>query len=149
MALVNVTNIALLNNPSTFDSDFEFEISYHLMAPLQQYLEWRLVYVGSADSSEYDQVLDTVDVGPSSVGESKFVFVAPPPNAGKIPSNDIIGVTILMLYASYRGADFLKVGYYVNNEMVDGKDYKGNPTDIKRHVLVSNPKSTRFDIRWD
>lgn len=56
MALVNITDIALLNNPARFDSPFEFDITLHLVARLKADLEFRLVYVGSSDSSEYDQV---------------------------------------------------------------------------------------------
>ena len=37
-------------------------------------LEWKLVYVGSAESSNYDQVLDSVLVGPVGKGVSKFIF---------------------------------------------------------------------------
>ena len=37
-------------------------------------LEWRILYVGSAESEDYDQVLDTVLVGPLVSGRHKFVF---------------------------------------------------------------------------
>ncbi len=37
-------------------------------------LEWRILYVGSAESEEHDQVLDTVLVGPLVSGRHKFVF---------------------------------------------------------------------------
>ncbi len=37
-------------------------------------LEWKIIYVGSAESEEYDQVLDTVLVGPLVGGKHKFVF---------------------------------------------------------------------------
>lgn len=37
-------------------------------------LEWKVVYVGSAESERHDQVLDTVLVGPVPVGINKFVF---------------------------------------------------------------------------
>lgn len=33
-----------------------------------------MIYVGSAESSEYDQVLDSIMVGPVPVGVNKFVF---------------------------------------------------------------------------
>ena len=59
------------------------------MAPIKNDLEWRLVYVGSADSSKHDQLLDTVNVGPIEVGQSKFVFEAPAPDMSKIPSKVI------------------------------------------------------------
>ena len=37
-------------------------------------LEWKIIYVGSAESEEFDQVLDTVLVGPLVGGRHKFVF---------------------------------------------------------------------------
>lgn len=33
-----------------------------------------MIYVGAAESSEYDQVLDSIMVGPVPVGVNKFVF---------------------------------------------------------------------------
>ena len=37
-------------------------------------LEWKIIYVGSASSESYDQVLDSVLVGPVPVGRHKFLF---------------------------------------------------------------------------
>ena len=37
-------------------------------------LEWKVVYVGSAESEKFDQTLDSVLVGPVPVGVNKFVF---------------------------------------------------------------------------
>jgi len=37
-------------------------------------LEWKVIYVGSADSDRYDQELDSVLVGPVPIGVSKFVL---------------------------------------------------------------------------
>lgn len=44
-------------------------------------LEWKLTYVGSADSEKYDQVLDTVFVGPVAPGQYRFVFQVRQPGA--------------------------------------------------------------------
>jgi len=44
-------------------------------------LEWKIIYVGSAESEEYDQTLDTVVVGPIIAGRHMFVFEV---NAGVI-----------------------------------------------------------------
>lgn len=41
-------------------------------------LEWKLTYVGSAESEKYDQVLDTVFVGPVAPGQYRFVFQVRP-----------------------------------------------------------------------
>lgn len=37
-------------------------------------LEWKMIYVGSAESEEHDQVLDTIYVGPIPEGKHMFVF---------------------------------------------------------------------------
>ena len=37
-------------------------------------LEWKIIYVGSAESEDFDQVLDTVVVGPIISGRHMFVF---------------------------------------------------------------------------
>jgi hypothetical protein len=40
-------------------------------------LEWKLIYVGSAEDEKYDQVLESVLVGPLNVGNYRFVFQVP------------------------------------------------------------------------
>lgn len=108
-------------------------------------LEWKLTYVGSAETDEHDQVLDSVLVGPVAVGSYRFIFQArasyvpvassdalfitrclsaegllprscsvlltdflgktvqaDAPNWTKIPQDDLIGVTIILLTCSYR-----------------------------------------------
>ena len=37
-------------------------------------LEWKLTYVGSAESEKYDQELDSVLVGPVVCGQYRFIF---------------------------------------------------------------------------
>ena len=37
-------------------------------------LEWKLIYVGSAESEQHDQTLDDVHVGPVKAGKFKFVL---------------------------------------------------------------------------
>ena len=37
-------------------------------------LEWKLIYVGSAEDETYDQLLESVLVGPVNVGNYRFVF---------------------------------------------------------------------------
>lgn len=75
--------------------------------------------MGSASSKSYDQVLDSVLVGPVPVGRHKFVFQANAPDTAKLPPEDAVGVTVVLLTCSYRDAEFVRIGYYVNNEYND------------------------------
>lgn len=43
----------------------------------------------------------------------------PAPDPTCIPPADILGVTIVLLTCSYRSSEFIRVGYYVNNEHPD------------------------------
>ena len=66
-----------------------------------------------------NQTLDSVLVGPVPGGRHKFVFQANAPNTAKIPPEDAVGVTVVLLTCSYKSSEFVRVGYYVNNEYDD------------------------------
>mmetsp|Transcript_19213 Transcript_19213/g.45827 ORF Transcript_19213/g.45827 Transcript_19213/m.45827 type:complete len:122 (+) Transcript_19213:530-895(+) len=106
MAAVNITAVNVLNNPSLFTAPLQFEIQYNCQYDLPEDLEWKLTYVGSAESEKYDQVLDSVLVGPVRQGSFRFVFQASPPDPAKLPQDDIVGVTVLFLSCSYRDKVF-------------------------------------------
>jgi len=106
-----------------------FSIFDILSAHCTSDLEWKLTYVGSAESEKYDQVLDAVFVGPVAPGQYRFVFQADPPDFSKIPPDDVVGVTIILLTCSYRNQEFLRVGYYVNNEYADEALREEPPAD--------------------
>lgn len=119
MAKVHIVNVVVLDNPSPFSNPFQFEITFECIEDLKEDLEWKIIYVGSAESEAYDQVLDTVYVGPVPEGRHMFVFQADPPDPSKIPKEDAVGVTVLLLTCSYRNNEFIRIGYYVNNEYSD------------------------------
>ena len=103
MAKVHVCNVLVLDNPARFMSKLEFEITFECIEDLPEDLEWKIIYVGSAESEEFDQILDTVYVGPVPEGRHKFVFTADPPNPQKIPVSDVVGVTVILITCAYRG----------------------------------------------
>lgn len=158
MAYVNVTNVEVLNNPAVFTNPFQFEICFECVAPLQDDLEWKLVYVGSAENESYDQMLDSVLVGPIPVGINKFVFQADPPDPSSIPTEDLLGVTVCLLMCYYKDQEFIRVGYYVSNSIVDddgvehqelapGGSY--DPDAITRTIIADKPRVTSFMIDWE
>lgn len=74
MSIITLQEIKVLKNPTKFTDKFEFEITFNAVEKLDGDIEWKLIYVGSPDSSDYDQVLDTVLVGPVPKGKNKFSF---------------------------------------------------------------------------
>jgi len=143
----------VLDNPSPFTNPFQFQITFECLEDLKEDLEWKIIYVGSAESEEYDQVLDSVLVGPLVGGRHKFVFQANPPDCNKIPTQDVVGVTVVLLTCSYKNQEFIRVGYYVNNEYAT-PELKENPPSsldfekLTRNILATCPRVTRFRIDW-
>jgi len=154
MAKVHIVNVVVLDNPSPFCNPFQFEITFECVEDLQEDLEWKIIYVGSAESEDYDQTLDTVYVGPVPEGKHMFVFQADPPDQKRIPVSDAVGVTVVLLTCGYRGQEFVRVGYYVNNSYTDPVLQETPPETpqfdkLQRNILGTQPRVTKFKIDWD
>ncbi|PQE24916.1 putative ASF1-anti-silencing protein [Rutstroemia sp. NJR-2017a WRK4] len=165
MSVVSLLGVNVLNNPAKFGDPYKFEITFECLEALQKDLEWKLTYVGSATSysgyktndsfsDEHDQELDSLLVGPIPVGVNKFLFEADAPDTKRIPDAEILGVTVILLTCAYDGREFVRVGYYVNNEY-DSEELNADPPAkplldrVRRNVLAEKPRVTRFAIKWD
>jgi histone chaperone ASF1 len=112
--------------------------------------------VGSAHDKAQDQVLDEILVGPVPVGVNKFVLQADPPNPDSLPPTEILGVTVVLVTCSYKEREFVRVGYYVNNEytltLPEGQSPPAYPTldmtAVQRQILADKPRVTKFAIPW-
>lgn len=175
MALVNVVNMAVLDNPTCFTNPFQFEITFECLQELDDDLEWKVLYVGSAQDAAKDQILDEILVGPVPVGVNKFVLQADAPDPSQLAQDDLLGVTVVLVTCSYKEREFVRVGYYVNNEYhdpnapppapvvatvgPDGKPVETPPAPpaipnpvplelIQRQILADKPRVTKFPISW-
>ena len=48
------------------------------------------------------------------------------PNPSLIPETDAVGVTVVLITCTYHGQEFIRVGYYVNNEYLS-PELRENP----------------------
>jgi histone chaperone ASF1 len=118
-------------------------------------LEWKVLYVGKAEDMSSDIVLDEILVGPVPVGVNKFILQADAPLPSQLPDGDLVGVTVVLVTCSYREREFVRVGYYVNNEY-EGEAYdveKGpvghiDLSKVTRQILADKPRVTKFPIPW-
>lgn len=81
------------------------------------------------------------------------IFQADPPDPLKICEEDIIGVTVLLLTCSYLGQEFIRVGYYVNNDYEDEQLREEPPQKVlidkvQRNILSDKPRVTKFPINF-
>lgn len=154
MSKIEVINVDVKDNPSPFLATFKFEVTFECYEGLTDDLDWKIIYVGSAASSTYDQVLDSVFVGPVPAGRHMFLLEVKHPDITKLPVQDTLGVTVVLLTCSYRENEFVRIGYYVNNEY-DSEELAENPPvhpafdHIRRNVLAEAPRVTRFAINWE
>jgi histone chaperone ASF1 len=168
----------VLDNPCPLTRPFSFEITFECLAPyLSQDLEWKVIYVGSAESCEHDQILECVAVGPVPQGMHKFVLESSAPDISLLSMNDeLLGVTVVLITCTYRQQEFVRIGYYVNNELIPNsnnhhenmqqKDDDDDESlsssslldppphafvshDVVRTILADKPRVTRFPIAWD
>lgn len=156
MSAINVTSVEVLDNPTNFANPLQFEIQYECLYQLAHDLEWKLIYVGSAESEEYDQVLDSVLVGPVYPGQYRFVFQSNPPDPAKLRGEDIMGITVILLTCSYNSKEFIRVGYYVNNEYPESEEQlREEPPEkpilekLVRNILADKPRVTKFPVEFD
>jgi len=155
------TSQNVLDNPTNYRNPIQFEITFECTAELTHDIEWKVVYVGSAENSSFDQVLDEIEVGPVPVGINKFILQTDAPDPTLIPENDLLGITVILVTCSYRDQEFARVGYYVNNEykhfegydpMEHGEIIPESPIDlakVTRTIVADKPRVTRFPIQWD
>ena len=152
MSLVNVIQVTVLDNPTAFTNPFQFEITFECLQELSDDLEWKVIYVGSAEDANADQSLEEVMVGPVPIGINKFVLQAAAPDYSLIQQEDLIGVTVVLVTCSFKDQEFIRIGYYVNNEYPD-YDPENPPTAIEvtklfRTILADQPRVTRFNVDW-
>jgi histone chaperone ASF1 len=77
------------------------------------------------------------------------------PLPSQIPPSDLIGVTVILLTASYADQEFVRVGYYVNTEYETEELKLQDPPPqpplyekLVRSVLADKPRVTRFNVKW-
>ncbi|KAJ1812112.1 Histone chaperone asf1 [Coemansia sp. RSA 2598] len=154
MSVVKITNVNILEPESHFLASYKFEITFECLSQLDDDLEFKLIYVSSPENKKLDQELDSLLVGPVPVGVNKFVFEADAPKVDRIPKEDIVGVTVILLSCSYKEKEFVRIGYYVDNMYTD-EELQANPPEtplldkIFRRILADKPRVTRFPINWD
>jgi histone chaperone ASF1 len=155
MSSINILNIKPKTTINKFSDPFSFEIIFEVLSELTKELEWKMIYIGNAENTKYDQILETIEIdGPFKLGSMKFQFDGEAPDISKIPESEILGVTAIILCCSYNNQEFFRCGYYLNN-LYDNDEMNLNPPEkvdknhLIRSLLADKPRITRFDIDWD
>ncbi|CAA7262202.1 unnamed protein product [Cyclocybe aegerita] len=150
---VTIRNVEFMNNPARFSDVYRFRVTFECIAPLDDDLEWKLIFVSCPGDEALDQELDDCLVGPVPQGVNSFEFEGQAPDPSRIPEEDVLGVAALILTGSYRDQEFVRVGYYQNTEYDNEEMKETPPPKIHFNRLVrdisTKPRVTRFHIKWD
>lgn len=63
-------------------------------------------------------------------------------------------MTVLLLTCSYRGKEFIRIGYYCAVDYAMDEELHENPPNpplldkLHRNLLAEKPKVTRYNIPW-
>merc|ERR1719219_3276334 len=156
MSLVSITGVDVIDNTiDNFHKPFSFKIQLNCMENLDESIEFNLIYVGSSESAQYDQIVDTVEIGPGiPAGNHEFDFITEQGvDPKRIQEGHLLGPTVVILNATYNQQEFVRVGYYVN-VAYDNPEMNENPpsqvdySHLMREILASEPRVTRFKINW-
>jgi hypothetical protein len=107
----------------------------------------------------------------------KFVLESSPPNVSLLlleekHATTVLGVTVVLITCTYRQQEFVRIGYYVNNEIPNNNNINNNDMQqqqdddddhessllldhhvvshgVVRTILADKPRVTRFPIAWD
>lgn len=91
MAQVHINNIVVDNNPAPILAPFKFHITFECFTPLPGTFDWKIIYIGSPENSQFDQVVDSFDMDNLQAGVMQFTVDSAAPNFSLIPPEEIIG----------------------------------------------------------
>lgn len=156
---VSLAEIELVSpNPAVFTASYQWRIRLDVHEELRSDCEFKVVWIGSSKASGNDQQLEDCEVGPLRVGANEFVLEHDAPDWRKLPAEDLLSVTVILIICSYQGQEFLRIAHYVNvadrSGQVHGpRDGEAAPQALRienlcRNVLLSKPNIVRKVIDW-
>jgi histone chaperone ASF1 len=80
-------------------------------------LNWKVVFIGSSDNDQYDQLLEDIYVPVDSADHCTFELSVQPPDLSKLPSiEDIFDVTAVSIIVLYNEREFFRCSYLLTHE---------------------------------
>jgi histone chaperone ASF1 len=147
---IEILYIKVLNNFCKIDSLFIFEVLYEVKYVLQNDFEVKIVYITSPLEKDSDQELEIFIIPAKKKGKYKILLKIKPPDYKNIKLEEITEITVILLIVSYNNKELVRIGYYLNNEIVFKNET--NPTNsleidyILRKILSDKPRITYFSF---
>lgn len=152
--MFRITNILINGNPEPFTSKINLEIHYDSLQNFKTPINFKIIYIGSIESSHHDQILISLEKKNIKIGEDKLYLTLDPPKKHLIPSlEDLLGMSALMVSCSFKNNEFFRCSYYVRNDYMDNEsEINENNFDIHkvcRCFYTEKPKIIINDVDWE
>lgn len=96
MAQVHINNIVVKNNPANAVDPLAFDITFECFSQLPGTFDWKIIYIGSPNNSNCDQIIDQFDMDNLAPGVMNFTVESNCPNFSLIPEEEIVGKNQIM-----------------------------------------------------
>ena len=114
---IEILGIKTIKNPVSMKEKLQFQILFELKEVLQEKLFIKFVYVQPPINEKKDEELETYQIFGHQIGKFKITFYVTPPSFKDNKITDLFGITVLLIQFIYKGFEFIRVGYYINNEL--------------------------------
>lgn len=154
MGYISVTNIKMANPVSKLSDPIRLTVNFESLQQLKCIITWKAIYVGNPDNSEYDQVIDTVDMEGTEKGMCEFDWELDPPDYTKLPSEfDIFDTSVLMILVYVAGQEFFRCSYLTTHVYTNEKYAEEPPETVKwdeveRRINAAKPIIAASEIDW-
>jgi len=152
---IEVLGVKVTINPIKFKDNLQLQILFELREKLSENLDVRFVYVHSPTNKECDEELKVYEIPANRIGKFKVNFLVAPPILYLEKLVDVFGITLLLIQFTYITREFMRIGYYVNNELYGPveRDSKSNlffkMNFSERNILEKQPRITKFSQRFN
>jgi histone chaperone ASF1 len=147
---IEILHIKVLNNLCHIDSLFLFEIIYEIKYCLQNDVKINAIYITSSFETHNDQELDYFTLPGNKLGKFKVTLKIRAPKYDNFKLEELTEVTVILLTVLYENKELIRIGYFLNNEILYEKDSNQKNTlkvnYILRKILSDKPRITYFPL---
>lgn len=145
---IEILYIKVLNNFCNINSLFIFEVLYEIKYNLETDFHINVIYITSPLEKKNDQELELFTLPAKKIGKFKVILKIQPPNYNNFKLEELMEVTVILLTVSYQKTELIRIGYYLNNEIVFRNDADETNSikneNIIRKILSDKPRITYF-----
>jgi hypothetical protein len=145
---IEILYIKVLNNFCNINSLFVFEVLYEIKYTLETDFHINVIYITSPLEKKNDQELELFTLPAKKMGKFKVILKIQPPNYNNFKLEELMEVTVILLTVSYQKTELIRIGYYLNNEIVFGNEADQTNSikkeNIIRKILSDKPRITYF-----